>query len=160
DVASLVEIQLKLGRAMARFYRRLAEALVSPDPLEDVFEPQHRPSAAQRAKVAEGARHLCRDRSFPEPLVGRLAHLLPHAPDKRLERVRAYALADAWRERREEVLDLLLHAADVGLVVISWDMICPECRTAHEACATLQRVARAGTCTTCGAGYERDLSCS
>jgi len=158
-VSAFVEIQWKLGRKLAAVYRRMDEAARRPSPEVDPFEPPHEPSPAQLARVTAGVARLSSlaDRRFPRPLLDRLGDLLLRAPDKRVERIRPYALADAWGERRPEVLDLLLYAANVGLVDIAWDLLCPACYVAHEIAPSLDRISQQGSCGACGETYTRDL---
>jgi serine/threonine protein kinase len=157
-VAVLVELKLKTTRRIDKFYRRLAAALSEGETPVEFFEEPHRPSKTVRERVEKAAAYLTDDRHFPAPLVQQLTGLILFGPSKRVERLRPFALADTWKARREEVLDLFLHAANAGLVDIAWDLICPECRTPHEAAASLQKVVRMGSCTACGTAYERDLA--
>ena len=97
-------------------------------------------------------------RGFDAAIVARLTSLLCHGPAQLLERIRPYALADAWSTDRDETLDLCLNAANVGLLDLAWDLICPKCMSPHESTPSLGGVEPTGSCTPCAASYERDLS--
>jgi eukaryotic-like serine/threonine-protein kinase len=155
---AFIQFKLWFPRRFEKFFKRLAGVLDGADARLDAYEPPHRPSVAVRARVDKAAALLTRDRRFPETLVAELVYLLLYAPDKKIERLRPFALADAWGARRQEVLDLFLHAAHAGLVDVAWDMICAECRLPYETVPSLQKVVRAGTCTGCGSAYEGDLA--
>ncbi len=156
-VAAHLEVTRKVGRNLDRLYRRIDDVVLKSrgEPL-DVFEEPHNPTEAQKRHVERGVRAL-RDREFSSGLIDRFQACLLHAPDKTLERMRPYELADAWGEDRAETLALFLHAAHVGLLDIAWDVLCPRCRLPHETFGGLEGVARAGTCVPCGTNYERDL---
>jgi serine/threonine protein kinase len=152
------QIELFLRRRLRQAYRRIAARLAEGPRALDVLDPLHRPNAAVRARVESSAAQLGRERHFPQAILAELSSLLLYAPDRQVERLRPFALADAWGARREEVLDLFLHAASVGLVDIAWDLICAECRLPYETVPVLSGVARQGVCTGCGAAYEGDLA--
>lgn len=156
-VSAFFEIQWKLGKRLTTVYQRLDEIAARTSTDADPFEPPHEPSAAQIERVSSGIARLRPDRRFSGALLERLRALLLSAPDKRLERIRPYVLAASWNERREEVLDLLLHAANVGLVDIAWDLWCPVCNVPHDIAPSLAQISGQGSCTACGEVYTRDL---
>lgn len=159
QVAAMWEIQWKLARRLRAVYARMDAAARDPGPAEDPFEPPHRPTPAQIDRVSLGIGRLARgERRFSAALLERLRDTLLHAPEKSLERLRPFALADAWGEARPEVLDLLLHAANAGLVDVAWDLSCPRCMVAHEVAASLRQVVERGACSACGEAYTRDLA--
>lgn len=157
-LAARYEIQSAF-KGMDNVYRKIDEALGrDPEPAADPFEPPHQPTRAQRDRVVAGCRALDRagvdpDRSAP------LAEVLLYAPDKAVDTLRPFALADAWGRPRGEVLDLCLLAAHEGLLQIGWDLICPSCLVAHERVGSLASVRRAGVCASCNdAAFDRDLA--
>lgn len=160
-VSAFWEIRWKLGRKLDAAYRRMDAAASRPAEVEvDPFEPPHEPTPQQAAHVANGVDRLATlsERRFPRDLLERLRALLLHAPEKRIERMRPHALADAWGSPRAEVLDLFLHAANAGLVDIAWDLVCPGCYVAHEVSPRLRDIAQQGSCGACGDTYTRDLA--
>jgi serine/threonine protein kinase len=150
-----------LAEAFAATYRHIdafvaARARGETEAEADPFEPTHVPTAAQESHVQHGAQLLAQ-RGFDAGAIDRLTALLLRAPEKRLERLRPYALADEWRENRDDTLELFLNAANVGLLDLVWDMICPSCMVSHESLATLADLRRSARCTSCSAEYEREL---
>jgi class 3 adenylate cyclase len=91
-----------------------------------------------------------------EVVLAVIDHVL-YQPTKVLERIRPYALADAWGMDRQEVLAVLLQAANRGVVDLAWDLICPRCLVSHESFPALSRIERSGVCLPCNRAYERDL---
>jgi eukaryotic-like serine/threonine-protein kinase len=155
-LATFVEVDRKMGHNLDRLYRRI-DAHVAEGKGADPFEELCKPSASQRRQVESAARRLV-ERGFDPELVSRLSLFVMCEPAKRLERMRPFEMADAWRVDREGMLELLLHAAYAGLLELSWDAICPRCRIAHESFEHLDRLSPASRCVPCGTEYERDLA--
>jgi adenylate cyclase len=78
--------------------------------------------------------------------------------------LRPYALADAWRENRRDVLEILLLAARAGLLDFRWDILCPSCRGPKAAGPRLRDVRAQVHCDTCRidfkAGFDRTVEVS
>ncbi len=156
QVASKVEVERRLARGLDKVYRQIDEAL-TPGSVRDPFEPPHTPTESQRTHVERGVAILAR-RDVDAALARRLADLLLIGPDKTLERLRPYELADRWGTPREDTLDLFLQAANAGLLDVAWDVICPRCMGPHESTTALGQIAREATCGPCATRYERDLA--
>ncbi|HYE12908.1 MAG TPA: DUF5939 domain-containing protein [Pyrinomonadaceae bacterium] len=90
--------------------------------------------------VADGA---------PPNLVALLAEEVTEADELSLSRVRPYALADAWGERRRDVLELCLRATRSGMLDLRWELLCPMCRGAAQSAASLSDVRAEQHCDTC-----------
>ncbi len=72
----------------------------------------------------------------PEDLVGRLAGLLRDSADVEICRLRPFAVARQWRQDRWQVLRLFLHATRCGLLDLSWEVLCPNCRSTRAPLTT------------------------
>ena len=157
-MAASWEIGQKTGKNLDRVYHQLDAAIRarSTAPGADAFEPPFSPAAAQRRHVEQNGAKLV-ERGFSPAMVSKLTDHLLHQPTKLLERIRPYALARAWGFERTDTLSLFLHAANLGLVDIAWDLICPRCMAPHESFPGLSRVGRVGACVPCSRSYERDL---
>ena len=82
-------------------------------------------------------------------LLARLEEFLDHADDLSLQRIRPYALADAWSVGRREVLEMFLRATRAGILDMSWDLLCPSCRGITEGHSNLAEVHGNSHCNTC-----------
>ncbi len=158
-ISAFLEIKMKLGSKLQTAYRRMDEAAQQVSAWTDPFDPPHQPTGSQIAHVSNGITRLkqLRDRKFSPDILRRLEDLLLHAPEKTVERLRPFALADAWGSARPDVLDLLLFSANVGLLDIAWDLVCPGCYVAHEVVPSLRDIALHASCSACGEAYTRDL---
>ncbi len=158
-VAAHFELRLKLARRMEEVYRRFEAALAEgPAFTGDPFEALHSPSNLQREVVQDACQRLAERHGFGEDVVSRLSDLLLFAPEKRLERLRPWELADAWKADRGDVLDMMFVATGIGILQLAWDLVCPRCQVSHEVAPTLGRVTPRGVCAACNAAYEIDLA--
>lgn len=97
-------------------------------------------------------------REYHDPvLLDRLAHHLQNSPVEHITRMRPFAFADQWERDRTEVLELFLHAASIGLLELTWDMLCPECRGAKLQVRTLADMPETVHCPTCNIDYTTDF---
>ena len=92
-----------------------------------------------------------------EKLVMQLAEYLQNNPVEGVTRMRPFALADEWDIPRIQMLELFLHAASLGLLDLSWDMLCPECRGAKVKVSTLADIPDTVHCATCNIDYTTDF---
>src|SRR5258708_24445544 len=90
-------------------------------------------------------------------LVNRLVEHINTAPDKDLSRMRPYAFADQWHTDRFATLELFLQATKLGLLDLSWDMLCPECRGAKHTAHALHDVSHHLHCPSCNIDYDVDF---
>ena len=92
-------------------------------------------------------------RSICEQLIS----LVREGPDFDVTRIRPFGLADAWEVDRAATLSVCLSAVMAGLLEMSWELICPSCRTASTRSASLSEVPADGHCQLCDLGFGIDL---
>jgi len=94
-------------------------------------------------------------------LVERLRRHLLEAPDDAVVKMRPFELADRWGTGRRETLVLFLQATTAGLLQMSWDVICPDCRIAKASYPSLRELKPEAHCDTCDvtydAGFDRNV---
>jgi adenylate cyclase len=90
-------------------------------------------------------------------LIGPLRERVIDGSDDQLVRLRAFALADAWRADRLEVLRLMLHATRCGLFELRWELMCPNCRVPKEEVDSLAKLPVRLHCEICGISYGADF---
>jgi serine/threonine protein kinase len=157
-MAASWEMSQKIGKNLDRLYQRLDAAILErvDGPGSDAFEAPFEPTVMQSSHADRIARQLV-ELGFDAAMVKRVVNHLLYQPTKLLERIRPYALADPWGMPRNDMLTLFLHGANLGLVEIAWDLICPRCLAPHESLVALACVQRQGACVPCGRSYARDL---
>ncbi len=83
-----------------------------------------------------------------------LAHLLEHADEISVQRLRPYQLADYWKLPRREVLELFLYAARAGVLDLRWELLCPMCRGVSEGHESLRDVHNHSHCDYCNIDFS------
>ncbi|HUR90234.1 MAG TPA: adenylate/guanylate cyclase domain-containing protein [Ramlibacter sp.] len=80
------------------------------------------------------------------------------AGDAELNRINTIDFAAAHGLGEGRVLDAFLHAAQIGLFDMSWNVLCPGCGGVLGSNATLRNINRSQyACAICAAGYEPTL---
>lgn len=92
-----------------------------------------------------------------EPLAGRLCAHLASSGDAALSRIRPFALARAWDADRLAALRLCLRAAAAGVLDLSWDLLCPNCRGARNRWSTLEQVRGRSHCDDCQIDFNANF---
>lgn len=87
------------------------------------------------------------------PIFDRLVHLLEHADDLALQRLRPYQLADFWKLPRRDVLEAFLRATRARILDMRWELLCPSCRGAGASHNTLNDVSKNAHCDSCDIDY-------
>ena len=74
---------------------------------------------------------------------------ITNAPAEQLRRINAFELAAAWHTDFRQVLTQLIHAATVGLMELSWDLVCPACSfvNSHDHLETVRANQVCGECS-------------
>ncbi|MDB6092931.1 MAG: adenylate/guanylate cyclase [Verrucomicrobia bacterium] len=134
--------------ATERVYRRYDEFARQGLQISQLAKkPRLAPGAADRLAVVQ--RSLGASAGQPAELVGRLVDFLREADDLPAQRMRPYALADAWHADRRDTLKLFLHATRAGVLDFHWDVLCPHCRGAKASATSLGTLDTAVHCDTC-----------
>src|SRR6266540_1334483 len=95
-----------------------------------------------------------RESAKPEP-VSAIENLLENAPDSQLCRINALAFAAEHKLDEEEVIAGFLHAAQLGVFDLSWNILCPGCGGVLDSGTTLKAVNQAEyNCALCAAASE------
>src|SRR3954467_13878231 len=90
--------------------------------------------------------------------VNQIEHLIEHGPDRDLNRVNALAFAAEHSLDPQKTIAAFLHAAQLGLFEMSWNVLCPSCGGVLDASETLKSVDRDRYhCAFCAAEYEPTL---
>jgi adenylate cyclase len=92
------------------------------------------------------------------PRVQKLREFLAESSDVELSRIRPFAIARKWDADRWDVLKLFLHATRAGLLNLSWEVLCPNCRTAPmPRNNSLSQLASAAHCDVCNIKFNAEF---
>ncbi len=87
-----------------------------------------------------------------------LERMVRDAPDHALNRMNALDLAATAGVAEERVIAALLHAVGLGMLEMTWSVMCPSCAGVLSANKSLKTLDRAQyNCAFCAAGYETTL---
>jgi class 3 adenylate cyclase len=96
--------------------------------------------------------------SADEAAVNMLERMVRDAPDHALNRMNALDLAAKEGVGEERVIAALLHAVGLGMLEMTWSVMCPSCAGVLSANRSLKTLDRAQyNCAFCAAGYETTL---
>ncbi len=106
-----------------------------------------RAAEALRAAVAQDLRALAE----------KLIEHVRSGPDVAVSHIRPFELADSWAAPRRDLLSICLQAVVAGLLELSWDLVCPSCRTAAERTPSLANLGERGHCQLCDLSFGLEL---
>jgi class 3 adenylate cyclase len=96
--------------------------------------------------------------SADDDVVDMLERMVRDAPDHALNRMNALDLAAKEGLGEERVIAALLNAVGLGMLEMTWSVMCPSCAGVLSANKSLKTVNRAQySCAFCAAGYETTL---
>jgi hypothetical protein len=96
--------------------------------------------------------------STGDDVVAILERMVQDAPDHALNKINALDIAAKEGIGEERVIAALLNAVGLGILEMSWNVICPSCAGVLSANKTLKTVDRAQyNCAFCAADYETTL---
>jgi adenylate cyclase len=91
-------------------------------------------------------------------LLERLRDFLQSAPDVELVKIRPLALARRWRTEALETIRLFLYATRAGLLDLSWEVLCPNCRSSRQPLTTtLSQLKKEMHCEVCQIRYDAEF---
>jgi hypothetical protein len=97
-------------------------------------------------------------KSTGDDIVALLERMMRDAPDHALNKINALDLAAKEGVGEERVIAALLNAVGLGIVEMSWNVMCPSCAGVLSAKKSLKTLDRAQyNCAFCAAGYETTL---
>ena len=142
-----VAVKPGLSRALQAMLASLDAGQAPPDKQPPPLTPHAEHKLVEGlAKLADGelARHL--------------GTLLRSAPIGAVQRVKPLLLARQWRMDDQRVVAGLLRAAQVGLLQVQWDVLCPSCRYPTEQPQTFSLQAGKSHCPACDLRYDASLA--
>lgn len=126
----------------------------APEPTAD--PPRARPLDKPRSATREGwVARISDDHELPwaTPLVRHVYEAQEHE----LVRIRPYELARDWGAEPRAVLETCLASTVAGLLELSWDLVCPSCRTASVRGSSLEALGESAHCEQCDLTFGLEL---
>ncbi|QMT17652.1 adenylate/guanylate cyclase domain-containing protein [Planococcus maritimus] len=131
----------------------------------DDYEPQQTeqaPRTNQRApkvnteQLESLSKQLAAYPVAPE-FVARLKRYLTDSTEQDAAEIVPKNLAKQWGMSMEEVLRGMLYATKIGLLELSWHVICPNCRVSKDNHRSLSELEQSFHCDLCGVAYDANF---
>lgn len=137
--AQIEQVDHELGKKDGRGFA-LGRGAVAVDVLERLAEPY-------LSGLSEAER----------PAGEKVVAFVRDASDLDVDRIRPFELADGWGLERGAVLGACMHAVSAGLLELTWDLVCPSCRTASERIRSMTELGAHAHCQLCDISFDLDL---
>lgn len=106
--------------------------------------------------LAEGERKL-KERGAAPSVIPLMVEHLRTAPEEEVVGMRPFEMADRWKKDRLTVMRTFLHATRVGLVVLTWSVVCPACRGVKNESERLLDLPSDTLCESCQIRFRSDF---
>jgi class 3 adenylate cyclase len=146
----------KGGAAIGRLVKMATDYLAGVRPLLFDYAPPSLPKGATE-RVTAGVAQIATG-AYGHDLAARLGEHLLTAQEVDLTHMRPLKLARDWAAEPRHVVELFLEATRVGLLRLSWDLLCPRCRGAKSSVASLDQLPREAHCSSCNIAYDADFA--
>jgi class 3 adenylate cyclase len=146
----------KGGAAIARLIKTASAYLAGQRSQLFDYAPPSLPAGAAARVAAVVAQIDAGD--YGHGLGARLGAHLMRAPEVDLMRMRPLKLAREWATDPRHVVELFLEATRLGLLRLSWDLLCPRCRGAKSSVVALDQLPKTAHCSSCNIGYDADFA--
>jgi class 3 adenylate cyclase len=153
DFVARFVVGFQMRRAFLAAYQGVADHLLSD--LEPAF-PLTKAPAVNRSRLKTLTRRLA---STADPDMCQLLHaLITEGDDFELAGLRPFVWADKLKRDRRDVLCFLMRATDVGLMSLTWNILCSQCRNAAVTTSQLGEVENWVHCDACKIDYRGNIS--
>lgn len=153
--AALPSFQQSYDRLLSAIVRQIKETKGDGTPLSAPVPPLSPEVQARLASLAGELAAAVKDRASPD-LVLRLTRHIEMSDEMDLSKIQVRPLARKWGVDPRDLLFVCLHATRVGLLKLSWDVICPHCRGSRLEVDTLGDLPPSGDCSVCDVEFEND----
>lgn len=123
-------------------------------PYDYVPEPL---SGEQRERLDGLTRQIAAS-PYAHDLADRLARHIATAQEVDLVRIRPRVLARDWQAPVRQVTELCLEASRIGLLNLSWNVLCPRCGGAKARAASLDQLPQTAHCPSCNIAYDSSFT--
>ncbi|MCJ1909800.1 adenylate/guanylate cyclase domain-containing protein [Planococcus ruber] len=143
-------------QSMKNSMKYLEEYLASG--ADDPFNaPQKSSSHKVQLDELERLETALRKRPVKEEYVALLHDYLIEKSSQDVAHIEPALLANLWHADLDEVLRLLLYATKEGMLNLSWNLICPNCRISKSEQNSLSDITEQFHCDLCGINYDANF---
>jgi class 3 adenylate cyclase len=152
------KLALKFGMpSMEKGYRKVLDEVLAaqrkgaPAPAYFVPPPELAPPARERLRTARAA---LTGMGISATVVDALLDHVASGDDLDVYRIQLRKLARHKQIDERQLLGAALHATRLGVLEMSWDVICPHCRGVRDTPKTLGDVPARGSCDVCEVDFD------
>ncbi|MEO5668702.1 MAG: adenylate/guanylate cyclase domain-containing protein [Bdellovibrionota bacterium] len=123
------------------------------------FAPLRRapiPLEPEALTTLEGYRTALKARDVDAQLVERLCTHIVESDRDEIGSIRVRQIAREWHVEPDALLKVCLHAASLGLLRISWKVLCPHCRAAQVSADSIGDIPETSGCPSCEIDFSTD----
>ena len=131
----------------------LPAPLRPPKVNEAALEVAQRRLLAQSRDQVLGRKH----RELDRDIINRLAAFIRRRGDDEVRSMRPFHLAQMWECDAEQTLRVFLYATRAGLLDLSWQLMCPNCRVSKVEEGQMSELDVDFHCDACGVMYRADF---
>lgn len=153
-IAIPIQIGIVAAKDFGRVFKRYDDLIDVEEEKKD--QPTNRFEQGGLQRLG-GLRNDLINAGGSEELTRRLVATIVEEPDIEIARMKPYVLADTWKASRADVLDLFLLATRVGILELSWDILCPLCRGPKDTASSLAGIEPTVHCETCNIDFDSDF---
>ncbi|MFO0674641.1 MAG: DUF5939 domain-containing protein, partial [Polyangiaceae bacterium] len=146
----MADLARQFGRRLAAVEGEVRSGRDAPEPLRPSRLPLSPDGLARLESL--GARLI--KQGADRAVVEKLVTYVKTADDTELYRIQIRPLARRWQIPEDALLSVCLRATRVGLLELSWDVICPHCRGVRSEVRMLGEVPAKDGCQACGIDFD------
>lgn len=146
----------RIGKGLEEMVRHAAAHAAGIEAQPFAYTPPP-PTPEQQKRLTALIRQL-EDSPYHHGLAGQLADHIAGSQEVDLVRIRPRRLARDWQQPLRPVTELCLEATRIGLLGLSWNLLCPRCGGAKANAGSLDRLPRAAHCTSCNISYDGNFT--
>lgn len=142
----------KIGQGLEGMVRQAASFAAGETAMPFAYTPPD-PTPEQETRLAGLTRQIAAG-SYHHGLADRLSGHIATAQEVDLIRIRPRKLAREWQVPVRHVAELCLEATRLGLLSLSWNLLCPRCGGAKATATTLEDLPKQAHCPSCNIAYD------
>lgn len=142
----------KIGAGLEAMVRHTSDFARGQTMMPFEFDPPPA-SPEQQERLASLARQI-QESPYSHGLADRLARHIATAQEVDLARIRPRKLAAQWQAPLRDITELCLESTRLGLLNLSWNLLCPRCGGAKSSSSTLDQLPRKAHCPSCNIAYD------
>lgn len=142
----------RIGKGLEEMVRHAAAHAAGMEDQPYAYTPPP-PTPEQQSRLTMLTRQL-ENSPYHHGLADRLAGHIATSQEVDLVRIRPRKLAREWQQPLRPVTELCLEATRLGLLGLSWNLLCPRCGGAKANTGSLDRLPKAAHCSSCNISYD------